>query len=283
MSKKTSSAYNKPIFSLAANATVKISLWRIITEPFKILCINWQMFFMLAIPIAILLTISAISFGRTTLCNISSELSITSSTCSDSPLNFYFNIILCFFILLLFAVKWYQLAIGKNPFSLKSFITLNRGQIKAIGWFCFFTLINLSPLIALIILFLRVPNPIWQQELLFFTSVAWIFLLPLIAIRFYMLIAFALENQTAPSFKTIWDMTAGNMLKLLLGTAVIIFLALCLFMQYYSSVQTVSQISFAVIFATEFEYNILMTLFMALCVNYCYIQKELFFKGAENE
>lgn len=279
MTKKILPTDNTPWFGLTSGATIKISLWRFIIDPFKILCTNWQIFFLLAVPTAILLTLSSFGFGRTTLCNINNELSLTSDICSDKSLNFYGNLFICFLILTIFAVKWYQFAIQKQPFTLKNLTNFNRRQIKSIGWMTVFTLINLSPLFALIILFLRVPNPVWQKELIFFTSVAWVFLLPILALRFYSLIAFSLEDRKSPSFKVIWNTTAGNMIKILLGTAVVVFLTLYVFMQYYVSIQAMTQTSFIATLTIEFEYNLLIALFIIICVNYCYTQKELFFKG----
>ena len=54
-------------------------------------------------------------------------------------------------------------------------------------------------------------------------------------------------------------------------------------MQYYVSIQDLTDIGIWTMFIAEFEYNILVILFVALIVNYCYTQKELLFGGNFNE
>lgn len=274
---------NLSLFSLSSPQAAKISLWQLITLPFKLLFINWQSFFLIAVPTACLLSTISFLFGRSVLCGIDNDFALTTQLCQETAFAFYGDAITRLVVLMVFAAKWYQFAIQKQPFSFKSLFALNKGTFKAFGFLTLFAIINCLPLIAGAILFIHQPYPDWRQELLFFTSVAWVFLLPLLAIRFYSVIAFALENSNNYSFKAIWQKTSGNMLKLLLGTAIIVFLALFIFMQYYGTMQAVTDNRLIAVIMYEFEYNILMTLFIALCTNYCYTQKELFFKEPNHE
>ena len=274
---------NLSLFSLSSPQAAKISLWQLITLPFKLLFINWQSFFLIAVPTALLLSAVSFLFGRSALCGIGNDFALASQLCQETAFSFYGDAITRLTILMIFAAKWYHSAILKQPFSFKNLFTLNKGTLKAFGFLTLFAIINCLPLIAGVILFIHQPYPDWRQELLFFTSVAWVFLLPLLAIRFYSVIAFALENVDDYSFKAIWQKTSGNMLKLLLGTAAIVFLALFIFMQYYGAMQATTDSRLIAAVMYEFEYDVLMTSFIALCTNYCYTQKELLFKEQNHE
>lgn len=274
---------NLSLFSLSSLHATKISLWQLITRPFKLLFINWQSFFLIAVPTALLLSTVSLLFGRNVLCGIENDFALSSNLCQGTIFAFYGDAITRLSILMIFATKWYQFAIQEQPFSLKTLFALSKGTFQAFGFLVLTAIINCLPLIAGAILFIHQPYQDWRQELLFFTSIAWVFLLPLLAIRFYSVIAFTLENNSNYSFKAIWQKTSGNMLKLLLGTAIIVFLALFIFMQYYGAVQAVTDNRLIAVISYEFEYDILITLFTALYINYCYTQKELLFKEQNHE
>ena len=144
-------------------------------------------------------------------------------------------------------------------------------------------IINILPIFGLFLLLIRAPNPNWKIELLYFTSIAWVFLLPIISVRFYPIISFAIERKKIPSIKQIWNQTAGNMLKFLLSISILCFLCLFLFTKYYSFARFLTNLSLIEVISVEFEYNILITLFVVYFTNYCYTQKNLIFKGETND
>lgn len=282
---KTSNNINikQNIFTLTSDAKIKISLWQLATNPIKQIYYNWQKLFTLGIPTALAMTITSLLFKRGILCSQSDTQLLSSPFCSDSPLNFYLDLIVRFLIIAFFATTWYTTALQNKTQTIKELFCFDFKKIKAFALMGLFFIINLSPLFALFLLIIRTPNPNWHIELLFFTSVAWIFLLPIIALRFYSYIAFSLAGEKLPSIKTTWNTTAGNMLKLLLGASLIVFLALFLFMQYYGAIQGLDNIGIWTAFIAEFEYDVLVILFMTLLINYCHTQKELLFAGDYND
>jgi len=277
-----SSSINNNLFSLAPDASVKISLWQLISMPLKLTFNNWRKLIYLGIPYALLLTICSLIFKRSVLC-LQEEILLTSSFCSSSLYSFFGDMITAYALLILFSIQWYRIAIQNQPINTKTLFSISSNNLKTIAIIIGFTLINVSPIPALFILMLRTPNPNWIIELTFFTSIAWVFLLPILSLRFYSIIAFSLAENPIPPFKQIWHNTSGNMLKFILGSATIIFLGLFLFLQYYSSIQDITTINLWNIFIAEFEDNIITTIFVTVFINYCQTQKELLFAGDNNE
>lgn len=280
---KLSQAAKQPFFSLSSGAKVKVSALSLAVNPLKLLCSRWQYILKLGIPTALVLSVVSLLFQRSILCGSEQDLSLLMTMCSDSADSFYGDLLVRFLILALFAVKWYQFALIQDPITVRDLFKIGYREIKTAAMLALFIIINILPLIGLLILFAREVNPDWKIELLFFTSVAWVFLLPLLAVRFYSVIAFAAAGEPIPSLKKIWNNTAGNMLKLLLSAAIIVFLALFIFMQYYGAVQGLVDVNVITVIMAEFEYDVLAVLFIALCINYCGTQKELLFVGENNE
>lgn len=272
----------RPLFSLAPDAKVNISVWKLAFHPIKLLYKNISSLILLGVPFAVLLTLCSMLTGRSSLCNVDSGLTLTGFHCSDTLESYYIDVFVRFLLICIFVIKWYQIGLQKKSFGFRRLLTLNRHEIKSFGIMSLYAIINLLPLIGLLILMARNPNPNWKIELVFFTCVAWVFLLPLFAVRFYSLLAFTLAESKVPSLKDMWQKTSGNMLKLLLGTGLIVFIALIIFMQYYGFILRISDYSFLTALSVEFEYDFLVILFAACFMNYCYTQKELLYKGEDN-
>ena len=281
--KNTPINLKKALFSLSPDSALDISLWSLISLPFKLFFRNWQTFLLLSVPTAALLTTCSILFKHSILCSMQENALLTSSYCNDNLIHFYADLFTRFAILMFFVIKWYKIALLKLKTTIKNFFSLSKGDFKAMAIMCLIMIINILPLFALMLLIIRQPNPNWLIELGYFTSVAWLFLVPLIALRFYSLLAFSLENKKLPSLRDVWHRSSGNNLKLLLSAGTIVFLALFIFMQYSATVMQLTDITTFDLIIAEFEYNILMTIFSILYIDYCYTQKSLLFKGETNE
>ena len=271
------------LFTLSSKAKITVSLWQLATLPFKQLLDNWKNLFYLGVPAAFLLSFASLLFKRGILCSQSEESSLMTSFCSDSIVFFYADIFIRLIIISFFAIVWYKVALRKNDENILSLLKIRLAYLKTFGLMILAFVINVSPIFALFLLIIRTPNPDWHWEILYFTSVAWVFLLPIIALRFYSVIAFSIDEEKIPNIKEIWCRSSGNMLKLLLASSILVFLALFLFMQYYASIQGLTNIGIWTMFVAEFEYDVLVMIFMALIVNYCYTQKELLFGGDLND
>lgn len=270
------------LFSLAPDAKTNISVFQLAFRPIKLLFKNWQTLILLGVPFALLLTLCSMIAGRSALCNVDSGVILTDFHCSDTVESYYLDVLIRFLIISAFMLKWYSFALLKEPLTLKNLFTYSKDEIKTFGIITVFAIINLLPLVGMLILFARVPNPNWKIELVFFTCVAWVFLLPLMAIRFYSIIASTLEDNKNLTLKEIWNKTSGNTLKLLLGTGFIVFIALIIFMQYYSFILGTTDYTYKIALSVELEYDFLVVLFAACFMNYCYTQRELLLKGEDN-
>lgn len=263
-------------------APVNISLWQLATQPMALIGKNWQLFFMFGVPFAIILTFISLLLGNSITCGFSLTLDET-PLCSSNSNTFYIDTALRIFFFIFFIIKWYQFALQKHEFNLKNIFSIKKSDIKAFGLLALLNIINISPIFVLFFLYIHTPNPNWKIELAYFTSVFWIFFLPILAIRLYSCIAFAIENKKIPTLKTLFYLTQRNTLKLILGISTFVFLALFIFMNYYAFIGSIDITSYISVISVEFEYNILIILFMICFINYCYIQKEQLFKGDVNE
>ena len=273
----------KSLFSLSPDVTTNISLWALISQPIKLIFKNWQFFFLFGVPAALLLTFSSLLSGHAVVCGIPAMLGVSTYACDGSVVSYYCDLIFRLILCTVFSVKWYQYVLLKTNITLKNLFALKKYEAKALGFLFLIIITDIAPIIALALLVFRTPNPNWQIELAYFTSVAWIFLLPLIAIRFYPYFALAAENKSMPSIAEMWRKTKGNMIKFLLGISVLVFLALFIFMQYYAFIQNIDSLNNFEIASVEFEYNVLMILFLIGFTHFCYIQKILLYKGDVNE
>lgn len=282
-SKKIIERAKQPFFSLTSDAKIKISLWALISKPLSLIFSNWQNLFILGVPAALLLTISSYLAKHSIICGLETDFSLSSAFCSDSIILYYTDMLIRLMIIFFFSIKWYHFSLQKEPLKLKELIHFGKSEAKTFGIMFFFIIINISPIIGLFMLMIRVPNPDWRIELAYFTSIAWVFLLPIISIRFYPIISFAIEGCKLPSIKQIWNQTAGNMLKFLLSISVFCFLTLLLFSKYYVFINNTPITTFISALSADFEYNILIILFVVYFTNYCYIQRNLLYKGDNND
>lgn len=281
--KKITDNIKQPIFTLSSDAKVKVSLWALATQPLALFFSNWQNFFLFNIPLALLLSICSLLTKHSILCGFGTDFSLSSTFCSDSVSLYYTDMFLRLLLLFFLVMKWYRFSLQKDSFTMKKLFCFGKTEAKTLGILILFTIINILPLLGLFLLIVRTPNPNWKIEILYFTSIAWVFLLPIISIRFYSIISFAIEGGKIPSLKQIWNQTSGNMLKFLLSISILCFLSLFLITQYFAFARNLTNLHFLGILSTEFEYNILITFFIVYFTNYCYTQKNLFFKGDNND
>jgi hypothetical protein len=135
------------------------------------------------------------------------------------------------------------------------------------------------------ILYLRVPNPDWRVEILFFAVVSIGFIIPFILLRFYSLIPFVIYGRRLPPLKEVWYKTSGNMFTVLLSLFVIFILTVVFLGNLYSNFQKVAANSGLYInFSSEFIYSLLVLIILALVINnFCIQQRILFEEKGEIE
>ena len=127
---------------------------------------------------------------------------------------------------------------------------------------------------ALYLLYIRVPNPNWKIELLYFTVVSLGFLPPILALRFFVYFAFAASGEPLPKIQEIWQKTAGNNFIIVLALLLQLIVATALsvsFLNNFLIAENANKLYIAMV--GEFVSNIIAFFVIACFTNYCYIQK----------
>lgn len=256
---------------------VKLPWFRLIYMPFALLFDYARPFFALGGIYIMLLSILSWLMGYAYICSVPSHGDFF---CRSGDY-FLLYAVLKFALIFLFAVKWYRLALAHQPYSLKDIFLPNAGEAKGMGVLSVFLLLNLLPLVSLYLLVIRVPNPDWVVEIIYFGFVSIGFLVPFMAMRFYSLLGFAVMGEKMPSLRDIWNRSAGNMLRLLVAMFFIFILALFVLVNFNLSMRGYTgEDALYVGITSEVVYNMVLLLLVALFVNHCYIQK-LFLFGDE--
>ena len=121
-----------PFFSLAPSAKVKISVIQLAIRPIKLLFTNWQTLFLLGVPFAALLTLCSMLAGRSALCNADSGVILTSFYCSDSSTSYYLDVLIRFIIVSVFIIKWYKIALQKEPLTVRNILSFHKKEVKVL-------------------------------------------------------------------------------------------------------------------------------------------------------
>lgn len=262
---------------------VKIPFFKIVFAPYNLLLDNGKSFFSLALPYALLITLVAFACGFSYVCLYANAIKVDAFCSTSTPLYLLYTILKLFFVAA-FAINWCQTALKKEPFSWRLFISVDWRVLKLAGVFLLIVALNFMPLVSGYILYIRVPNPDWRIETLFFAVVALGFVVPFVVLRFYSLVAFIIYGQKIPSLKQMWCKTMGNGFSILTSLFVIFILTMFILGSFYRNFQgVVAEGSFYIGFMSEFLYDILYLLFAALLVNHCCLQQQILYADEQGE
>lgn len=263
---------------------VKLPVVKMMFAPFSLLLDNGKNFFLLALPFALLISVLAMASGFGYMCIYAKVVPIT-AYCNDSGINYVLYFLLKVFLWALFAIKWCESSILKQPLTVQSVLKIDRRSFKLAGVLLLIIALNFLPMISGWILYLRVPNPDWRIEILFFAVVSIGFLVPFVVMRFYSIVAFVIYGKKVPPLKEIWYKTSGDLLVILISLFFIFILAVFVLGNLYSNFQTVAaESSFYVNFSSEFIYNLIVLLIFTVIINnFCLQQQLLFAKNEEAE
>lgn len=263
---------------------VKLPFFKMIFIPFNLLLDNVKTFFILSLPVALLITVTAMSLGYGYMCVYEKVAPITAYCSNSGIIYFLYNFIKIFFWAF-FAIKWCESVFLQKQLSWQSIFSFDKRILKLELFFILFILLNFLPMVSGWILYLRVPNPDWRVEILFFAVVSIGFIIPFILLRFYSLIPFVIYGRRLPPLKEVWYKTSGNMFTVLLSLFVIFILTVVFLGNLYSNFQKVAANSGLYInFSSEFIYSLLVLIILALVINnFCIQQRILFEEKGEIE
>ena len=152
--------------------------------------------------------------------------------------------------------------------------------LKAFLFAVAFIVLNMIPMVSVLLLVLRVPNPIWQIEIVYFSVVSLGFIIPFVLMRFYSLFALLLGNENWKQFKLVWHNTCGYTFKIIFSCSLTMLFCLILLL----SARNLST-QLVVPFSGEMHNFIAETIFSFVCyfivilfINFFEVQKRYFMK-----
>lgn len=262
---------------------VKLPLGKMIFSPFRLLFDNGKVFFLLALPIALVICLIAMLSGFGYMC-IYSQIMPVSAYCSDSGIVYLLYGLAKVLLWAFFVVKWCEITFQGQPFEWKSLLKADRRIVKFALALILIIFLNFLPMVSGWVLYLRTPNPDWQIEISFFSVVSIGFLIPFIVLRFYSVLPFVVYGQKVPPLKEIWHKTSGDTLVILLSLFFIFIVAVFIFGNLYQNFQSVAVDSgFYVNFVSEFIYNLITLMILTLVINNFCLQQQILFAGTEEK
>jgi len=199
------------------------------------------------------------------------------SYCGADILTYIFYILVKFFIISSFLRMWADVVFLKKSLNFAYFKQNISRYFKFFGIFLAFLLINSLPAVSLYFIIKRVPNPVWQIEILYFLFMSLGFIIPFVLLRFYTNLALFISDKPCLNIKQVYEKTNFKSSKIFLAFSLV--LAFCLF--FFLTINTNLK---AHIFTPIGLYNILaeyifecaLLVVATLMFNFIMVQKEIF-------
>lgn len=223
---------------------------------------------------ALALAVLSFVFGQSFICMLPDRRA--DFYCGVSIFGYVVYVGVKFFIVSVFFKVWADKVFLKDDINFGYFKTNIGRFFKFFGAFVVFVFLNSLPAFALYFLILRVPNPIWQIEILFFMFVSLGFIVPFVLLRFYRNIALFMLGEPCLDLKETYLKTNFKVSKIFVAFSIV--LALCLF--FFLTVNTNLKLH---VFEPLWAYNIVseyvfeFAIFVVLTVgfNFLMVQKEV--------
>ena len=253
---------------------------KLLSLPFVHVIDNFMPLLKLSVLFALLIGGVSLATGFAYICGIPL---LVNFYCSNSIILFVVHVLLKYFLLFFFAVKWYEMISQKKALNMPFLLSFDNKTLKAIGALALMWGLNLIPFVSFYLLAIREPNPDATIELIYFGVVSIGFLVPFVVLRFYSILGLILDGTSFTSLKEIWAKSRGNSLRIIISLFVIFMLALFAFLNFYLNMQS-SDYSHPLWLgiSSEFVYEWMLLVLLALFVGRCHAQK-YFLYGDKNE
>lgn len=263
-------------------AKLKLPLLDLTFIPVGVLVFYFKQFLRLAAIFAVPMMILSFASSQSFMCNIPQYSLNESFSCASSPALYIVFYLLRLLIVVLFLKSWYQVVVEGKNVEFKEMFVFRGKDWKLFSAFILLISSFLMPILSVVILLTRQPNPDWIIESAFFAVVSIGFFIPFIGLRFYSYFAFILGGYKLPSIADLWRRTAGNGLKLLLSISIVLVLAAVLFVNYVTLAKMLlgNNLFFGAIIV-EYFYDILFLAISGLFINHCVMQQGLLFSQDE--
>ena len=246
-----------------------------ISKPFADITDHFKIFVGFSSMAAFALTLSAYLFGQTFLCGVSSLY--PQITCAQNTILYIPYFILKFLILSIFLKTWYD-GIYLNKQINKTYLKQNvLTFLKFFGGLILFVALNMLPILSLYLLLIRIPNPVWQAEIGYFTFVSIGFIVPFVMLRFYANLGLLIEGGQYKNFKMIIENTKYQSAKILLSFAFVVLFLLVCFVSAVGTLRThISGNIYIYNLFSEFVYEWVSVFISTLLINFIHTQREIF-------
>ncbi|MDR1693993.1 MAG: hypothetical protein LBR70_02210 [Lactobacillaceae bacterium] len=255
---------------------------RLIFSPFSYLIDYFKNIAVLMGAYSAVITVFSLLAGLTFMC-IFPEAVAAGMYCSSSLTVYFFYILLKLVIFSGFILSYYNIVSGKE-FSFRSIFNIGLHNLKVLGGFFVFILLNLVPFFSMYALIKRVPNPNWIIESVFFGCMFIGFIVPFIVLRFYGVFGYFIETGKVYSLRTILRLTRGNGLRLLLSLFFIVLFSVLFIANYFANFRVIFDSSSIWISAaaSEFVYNIIILIAIGLMVGNMRVQRSILITDEED-
>ena len=184
----------------------------------------------------------------------------------------------------MFVRNWIEKINKQTKLTIKNTFLPNIKDVKIFALWVAYILTLAIAVGAMYLLYVRVPNPDWHIELLYFASIAWLFLVPLVALRFCCYGGAAALGYPLPKISEVWKRTSGNGIKLCLSLIILIIIGLFAGTNVARFAQQIRHVD-SLLKALEIEYIIILVkmIIIALAANFCYMQYTLLFGSKDDD
>lgn len=253
------------------------SAFRTILGSFNLFIDNFTQFLIVGSVFSVIMMILNFVSGQSFLC-LNENLK-DYAICKINVFVYIVAMLLLWFIICMYMRIWSRTAILKRSnFSFKMLKPII-DDLKIYGVIFAFLLSIFVALGAGFLLFIRVPNPDWKIEIMYFSVVSVGFFVPFFATPILSYIGFVAEGKKLPSIKELWQNVKGNITLLFISffsVGVFSFLAANIPLRYFLQMGYSENIFIVVI--AEFFYNIIIMFLATIFMNYCYSQKKFLFE-----
>lgn len=198
--------------------------------------------------------------------------------CNESVSLFVAEKIVILAVYAIFIRNWISFILAEQKINWRQALIPNLRDAKVIGLILGLFACIAVALGSFYLLYVRIPNPDWQIEIVYFAVVSLGFIVPILSLRFFAYIAAAALGHKLVSPKLMWQKTSGNMLPIL-GGAFLVVITMLYFniniMQFGNQAGAGANLIQAWII--EFICSFCKLLLIMLFANFCYLlNKNLF-------
>ena len=203
----------------------KYSILKAFVKPFWIISDHFKNFLKQGCVFSFIVLVLSYVLGQKYICIFNKNLA-QNMYCPDAQNLYLVYLFIKLLVISVFIAIWYDSVFNKCHIN-KEYFKANKFKfLKVFLVVIAFIIINFIPIVSTFILILRVPNPVWQIEQLFFTIVSIGFVLPIVLMRFYGLFALFLAGENWKRFGQAWKNTSWNNVKILFSNMLLVFIYL---------------------------------------------------------